>query len=100
MNTTQAKLHIEIRGEYYTIDKDGNITRDDMPNMESSDNWKFLGVSTHHWQNNVVHSFSAIWNEPQLAINGYVWDRDHGTTRTWGGKYCGRIPRITKAWKN
>lgn len=94
-------LHIYIRGEHYYIDEHGCIyggTNSVTPGCESGHEWRFLGVSTHHWNNHIIYSFEDICKDPTLARGGYFWDVDHGTVRTWGGSYCGKVPRITSAW--
>lgn len=91
-------LNITIRGETYMVDENGCIFGGPNKIKEPSGNWKFLGVSTHHWHRRIIHTFEDIWKNPKLAINGYLWDLDHGTTRTWMGQYHGKIPRITSAY--
>src|SRR3990167_9564621 len=94
-------LHIKIRGEVYKIDCHGcffggpnNVTQ----GCKDGHEWRFIGVSTHHWHNHVVHNLKSILDNPKLAVGGYLWDVDHGTTRIWGGRYCGHLPRITTAY--
>lgn len=94
-------LHIYIRGEHYSIDEHGCFMggpNNVKPGCVNGHEWKFLGVSTHHWHNHIIHTFKDIVINPKLAVHGYLWDIDHGTTRTWGGSYYGRLPRITSAW--
>ena len=86
-------LYLSIRGEKYKIHSNGDIERTDMV-FSPSEEWKFLGVSTHWRNNHIVHSFEDIWDKPELALKGYVWDLDHGTTRMWGGQYNGKLPRV------
>jgi len=65
-----------------------------------SDNWKFLGVSFHHWTTGIDTHFHKKVDANEL-IEGIVWDMDHGTLRQWRGRFCGRIPRIRAAyWEN
>jgi hypothetical protein len=92
------KLHFFCRGQEFIVDGNGDILRTDISGFSASGQWKFIGVSTHNWHNRVTIPFSAILKNPALAVGGYVWDVDHGTTRTWGGQYCGKVPRITSAW--
>ena len=96
------ELTICIRGEYYNINEKGEIYGGPNNIKTPSGDWLFLGVSTHHLQNRIIHTFPEIWKTPSLALNGYLWDRDHGTVRTWGGQYNGKIPRITHSckWKH
>ena len=91
-------LIIQIRGEIYHVNSIGQFVRTDML-MKFHDNWRFLGVSTHHWNNHIVHNFTTIWQNPDLAINGYLWDLAHGTTLIWGGSYNGRLPKVTLCYK-
>ena len=59
--------------------------------------WRIVGFSHHHMCNNITRTLEQIAENPELAVGCYVWDNDHGTTRTWGGMYCGHIPRVTSA---
>jgi hypothetical protein len=90
-------LVIQIRGEWYHVNEIGQFIRTDMP-MAFHDSWQFYGVSTHHWHNHPVYKLSDVWNNPKIAIGGYLWDKDHGTIRTWGGCYHGKLPRITACY--
>jgi len=87
-------LIILIRGNYYKINCKGEIFGGEHDLTEPSGDWLFLGTSTHHMNNRVIHSFHEIWKNPSLAVKGYMWDKDHGTTRTWSGLYYGQLPRI------
>jgi hypothetical protein len=80
---------------YFDVNEAGMIKRLDMPEFKFSETWRFLGVSTHHWHNRVTVTLADIFDNPKLAIKGYVWDVDHGTMRQWGG---GGDHRITQAW--
>ena len=91
-------LNLCIRDEYYKINKQGEIFGGPNNIAEPSGNWKFLGISTHHWHNRIIHRFADIWENPELAINGYLWDIDHGTVRQWGGSYFGSLPRIISCY--
>ena len=83
-------LHIHCRNKWYNVNKRGEITYCgyDTP----SGQWIFLGVSTHHWHRRIIHDCAACFANPKLAVGGYVWDRDHGTVRTWAGE------RVTQAY--
>ena len=59
--------------------------------------WKILGFSHHHWCNSITIPL-AVGIDPERLRRCFVWDSDHGTTRTWGGRYCGKLPRIFSAW--
>lgn len=89
-------LNIEIRGERYKVNDGGMIQRTDIPH--SAGDWQFLGVSFHHWRTGIDTPFHPD-TDPREYIGGLMWDRDHGTVRQWGGKYCGKLPRITRAWR-
>ena len=88
-------LYFRCRGEYFKVDEDGNMTQKNNSNF--SEQWKFLGVSFHHWRGGIDIRYSKEI-QPEKLINGLVWDLDHGTTRQWGGRYMGKLPRITQAW--
>jgi len=85
-------LHICMdNGDHYNVSRKGYIMRCDMPENGYCTQWTFSGVSTHHWHRRIVHNLASIWANPSIALKGCVWDVDHGTTRTWGGKrvlYC------------
>jgi len=87
-------LYFRCRGEYFKVDEDGNMTKS---YSDFSGQWKFLGVSFHHWRNGIDIRYSKEI-QPENLIGGLVWDLDHGTTRQWGGRYMGKLPRITQAW--
>ena len=94
-------LNICIRGEYYKIDSHGCFfggPNNVIAGCKDGHEWKFLGVSYHHWRKGIDRNFNEIIKNPKLAINGLLWDLDHGTIRQWGGQYYGHLPRITKAW--
>jgi hypothetical protein len=89
------ELRFYFRGELYRVDGQGRINANGIG--EFSDNWRFLGGSTHPWHNHVTVPFLTAFTYP-VFLNGCIgWDKDHGTTRSWGGRYNGRIPRITGA---
>jgi len=88
-------LYFKCRGEYFKVNEDGYMTQ--KKNSDFSGQWKFLGVSFHHWRNGIDIRYSEK-TLPENLIGGLVWDLDHGTTRMWGGRYMGKLPRITQAW--
>jgi len=59
--------------------------------------WKILGFSTHHWHNRITILLTPDV-KPEDLKRCFVWDSDHGTVRTWGGQYAGKLPRIQQAW--
>ena len=89
-------LNFVCRGERYEVNEIGQLRRTDMK-MEFSDGWQFLGGSFHHWRNGIDRRFKDTQNATEYE-GCLVWDRDHGTTRQWGGRYNGGLPRITSAW--
>ena len=82
-----------VRGEWYTINEKGEFL---VGTTSFSPTWKFLGVSTHHWHQRIIHPFEELWNNPELGKKGYVWDLDHGYTRLCTGR---RISFIYKGQK-
>lgn len=90
-------LNIEIRGELYKVNTKGQLIRTDMP-MEFHDSWRFLGISFHHWRNGIDMNLRHAFKSPEKLIGGLLWDIDHNTIRKWGGKYNGKLPRITNAY--
>ena len=59
--------------------------------------WKILGFSSHHWHNRITILLTPEI-DPTILKRCFVWDSDHGTTRTWGGQYAGKLPCISSAW--
>lgn len=88
-------LHFTVRGDSYSANEAGHIRRNDMPSLGFSPTWILLGVSTHHWHQSVKVPLAAIFADPKQMLKGYVWDRDHGATRTWMGS---GNPRVTSAF--
>ena len=62
-----------------------------------SDKWKLLGVTKKWNRNSLDVKFDEIWEDPGRMRSGYVYDLDHGTTRMWGGRYNGKLPRVEYA---
>ena len=90
-------LHFKCRGIWYKVRDDGMMTREGIP--EFSYDWFFLGVSFHHWRKSLDVPFSSDVNAENF-LRGLVWDRDHGTVRSWGGSYFGSLPRVTAAYRD
>ena len=88
-------LRFKCRGEWFKVSPMGFLTQEQ--NKSFSGAWKFLGTSKHHWSNHIDVPFAPN-GEAKSFINGLVWDIDHGTIRTWGGQYQGKLPRITEAY--
>jgi len=91
-------LEFQCRGNWYSCNEKGDIIESDGRKMSGDGQWRFLGVSTHHWHNRIIYMFADIWDNPELAKKGIVWDYDHGTIRVWGGLYFGKQPRITACY--
>jgi hypothetical protein len=91
-------LNFSFRGEWYEIDEHGHIKHqrsDGYGNKTFHQDWLFLGGTKHHWSNRITVPLVMAFENPELLNGCLGWDKDHGTTREWGGRYCGRIPRIT-----
>ena len=89
-------LHFEHSGRWFQVNKHGHIKG---PNMDYfSPDWILVGFSTHHWSNRPTISLSVAFKDPKKIIGTLVWDIDHGTRRSWGGRYHGRIPRVELAY--
>ena len=86
-----------IRGKRYEVNHEGYLRRADMK-MDYSPTWKFLGVSFHHWRQNIDIHLQEALKYPERLVGGRVWDEDHGTIRLWSGRYNGKLPRITSAY--
>ena len=86
------------RGEWYKVKPNGDLLQVANTYNEWGETWKFLGVSFHHWRQGIDLSVTEAFQEPKKLIGGLVWDRDHGTSRQWGGQYNGKLPRITQAY--
>lgn len=89
------KLVFYFRGEKYEVNESGQIKANGLNYF--SPNWIFLGGSRHHWSNRINVSLRDAFEKPDLLNRCLGWDKDHGTTRQWGGFYLGKIPRITGA---
>ena len=88
-------LHFCSRGENFVVNEKGEIARYHCFTPQPfSPTWIFQGVSTHHWHNHIVFTLDELFEHPEMGVNGYVWDLDHGTTRRWGGTN----PRITSCY--
>lgn len=88
-------LNFYFRGERYWVNESGQIKK---ANTEYSDTWRFLGGTRHHWSNSVTVPLKVAFENP-AALNGCLgFDIDHGTVRQWGGRYCGKLPRIWGAY--
>ncbi len=91
------ELRFSFRGKVYRVDEKGRINANGIGHF--SDEWVFLGGTRRHQSNRIMVPFWAGWNNPELLNGCLGWARDHGTVRRWGGVYCGKLPRITGAYK-
>lgn len=93
MKTKPKYLSFSFRGQQYIVDQQGRINANGIDHF--SDTWIFLGGSTHHWMNRIDVPLPVAFKNPKALENCLGWDRDHGTVRRWGGRYLGKLPRIT-----
>ena len=91
-------LLFECRGGWYKVKENGDMLQVDNTYNKWDKSWRFLGVSFHHWTQRINLTVKEAFKNPEALVGGLVWDVDHGTTRVWGGRYCGRLPRITAAY--
>lgn len=96
--TEKEQLHFQHSGEWYVVNKEGYIIQQRRLYEGFSKRWRFLGVSKHHWRVGIDVALKSAFANPENLIGGIVWDVDCGTTRQWGGRYNGKIPRITNAY--
>jgi hypothetical protein len=88
-------LTFTLAGKTYRVNEQGHINANGIGYY--SPRWEFLGGSPHHWHRRITVSLHDAFENP-ARLNGCLgWDRDHGTVRQWGGRYCGTIPRIYSA---
>jgi hypothetical protein len=88
-------LHFTHAGKDYSVNQAGQIKANGL--TEHSPTWLFLGGSRHHWRNGIDVTLKEAFDFPGM-LNGCIgWDIYHGTTRKWGGRYYGRLPRINNA---
>lgn len=82
--SSPTSFTISDGSEYYSVTFDGHIGR---VNWSPTGDWRVLGLSYHHNSNRCV-PWETI--RSQLAagevLKGYLWDKDHGSTRRWGRK--------------
>ena len=81
-----------FRGQIYEVNEQGHIKANGLKNF--SPTWVFLGGSRHHWSTHIDVKLADAFENPGLLDRCLGWDKDHGTTRQWGGKYYGKLPRI------
>jgi len=80
-----------FRGKEYQVDQTGRIKVDG----EFSNTRIFLGGSTHHWCKFTDVTLDMAFKNPSLLDGCLGWDTDHGAVRRWGGRYNGKLPRIS-----
>jgi hypothetical protein len=89
-------LCFTFRGEQYRVNESGHIKVEGLDYYSS--NWIFLGGSRSHLSKTIDISLGAAFENPD-SLNGCLgWDRDYGTLRQWGGRYNGKLPRISLAY--
>ena len=81
-------LVFECASQEYRVDELGRINANGIGHH--SDDWIFIGGSSHHWHGRPTVSLADAFARPAVLNGCYGWDRDHGTTRTWRGRK-GRI---------
>lgn len=86
-------LNFTSGGNDYIVNEKGHINGNGIGYF--SPKWIFLGGSRHHWRNGIDVTLKEAFDFPGLLDGCIGWDIDHGTTRKWGGKYYGKIPRIS-----
>lgn len=91
-------LQFTFRGETYKVDEQGRINANGIG--KHSDTWIFLGGTKHHWSNHITVTLTEAFENPTLLNGCLGFDKDHGTTRQWGGLYNGALPRINNASVN
>jgi hypothetical protein len=89
-------LHFKFRDDYYQVNEEGHIKTQKLTGF--SPTWVFLGGSKHHWSNRINVSLKDAFDNPKLLEGCLGWDKDHGTTRQWGGSYNGKLPRISNVY--
>ena len=89
-------LKFTFRGEHYQVNEKREIRANGLKYF--SENWLFLGGTKHHFSNRIQFSTAAAFQDPKILNGCLGWDLDHGTTRQWGGRYCGKLPRIRNAY--
>jgi hypothetical protein len=94
----KTPYYMSGRGQSYRLTDEGWIKRMDMP-FTPSPSWTVVAV-VQRWN---AHPKYGINDWPALkreldagkTVTGYLYDRDHGSLRMWGGSYGGRIPKVT-----
>jgi hypothetical protein len=73
--------------EWYPLSLHGFIGRYDWGIRQLSGDWKIRGMTFHHWSRRPI-DWQTMRSRLDAgeALNGYLWDVDHGTTRRWGRK--------------
>jgi asparagine synthetase B (glutamine-hydrolysing) len=97
-NNMSKTLYFCCRGEIYKVKENGDMLQENNHYNEWDSKWKLLGVSFHHWKKDIDLTLQDIFAHPEKMVKGIVWDVDHGTVRQWGGRYCGKLPRVKWAY--
>lgn len=89
-------LNFEFKNTWYTVSleketlghvvKYGNHTW-----LLPHSSWVIIGFSYHHIRNHPDRPVDWAESDPKCIVGCYVWDKDHGTTRTWRGVGNNRI---------
>lgn len=95
-------LHIQHMGQWYQISLARRtlgqvIQRHDFRFLMPHKQWVILGFSTHHWHSRITIPLTPDI-DARILKGCIVWDNDHGTVRTWGGSYFGKLPRVQAAY--
>jgi len=88
-------LNFYFRGQLYKVNEAGEINANGIEHYSTA--WLFLGGTKHHWSNHITVKLSEVFNDPTILNGCLGFDRDHGTVRQWGGRYNGKLPRISGA---
>jgi len=91
-------LHFLYRGEWYKVKENGDMLQELNTYNEWNEDWRFLGVSFHHWRRGMDLTVKESFKHPNKMVGGLVWDIDHGTIRQWLGSFYGKLPRVSSAY--
>lgn len=85
-------FYVTGSNDIYVVNGRGEIATRQL-DWKHSPRWIFKGVSLHHWRNGIDVPFNPR-TDPKAYVGGYVWDSDHGSTRTWSNR------KIVQAWRD
>lgn len=89
-------LHFNHAGDHYMVNENGEINANGLGYFSKT--WIFLGGTRHHWSNRIQFDLKEAFERPEVLNGCLGWDKDHGTTRQWGGQHYGKLPRISGAY--